>query len=148
MTNEEPPIIAIRDLRVAEGGTVATVILRTPQPDDEGEWECRFTISGLANPVSQSAYGIDAMQALILAIESIRAWVLSHELQHEEQNQRAGGNRRGFWASTSLQTLPASGGMAGMAGQLGRSFQAGLELEADRRACQNATGIVLFLPRC
>lgn len=72
MTNEEPPIIAIRDLRVAEGGTVATVILRTPQPDDEGEWECRFTISGLANPVFQSAYGIDAMQALILAIESIR----------------------------------------------------------------------------
>ena len=70
--SDDAPIVAERQLQIVGTGNIVTVLLRSPRPHPEGDWECSFTISGLATPVSDSAYGVDAMQALMLALEGIR----------------------------------------------------------------------------
>ncbi len=50
------------------------VILGMPVPDPhepERAWVCPFQITGFAKPVTRAMYGIDAMQALILALHTL-----------------------------------------------------------------------------
>jgi hypothetical protein len=44
-----------------------------PDPEPDGDWRCRVMIEGLGPRVDQHAYGVDAVQALALALEMARA---------------------------------------------------------------------------
>lgn len=44
-----------------------------PDPTPDGDWRCRLLIEGLERPVDRWAYGIDAVQALGLALEMARS---------------------------------------------------------------------------
>jgi hypothetical protein len=64
-------ILAEQD--VAENKIVVSIGL--PMPDrlsKHGGWECPFLIEGVGESRVQRAFGVDAMQALILAIQGIR----------------------------------------------------------------------------
>lgn len=51
-----------------------TVSLGKPRPAPWGEdWECPFRIRGAGMSTLKSGYGVDAIQALICALEGIRA---------------------------------------------------------------------------
>jgi len=43
-----------------------------PAELNDGTWSCVFKITGLANAVDESAQGVDAFQALMMAFEAIR----------------------------------------------------------------------------
>jgi hypothetical protein len=47
-----------------------TVELGTPGPSNEGmrDWECPFQITGFGEPIKRTIFGIDSMQALVLAL--------------------------------------------------------------------------------
>lgn len=49
---------------------VATVGL--PEPDPAGDWRCPFSVEGVAGGGPFDAHGIDALQAVLLAIEGTR----------------------------------------------------------------------------
>src|SRR5690606_40644661 len=67
--------IARRTMWLGPGNTRVTVGIRMPEPDPasgQGDWRCGFAISGLGRPVRKHAYGVDAVQALQLAMVRIR----------------------------------------------------------------------------
>jgi hypothetical protein len=67
-------VVAVRELReVGENGKVVVVKLGEPREAKSGDWACPFRITGLGIRGSQFAYGIDAFQSLLLAIEGIRS---------------------------------------------------------------------------
>lgn len=49
--------------------TLGTPVLATREPHDA--WACPYEISGFEGPVVRAIYGIDAMQALILALHTL-----------------------------------------------------------------------------
>lgn len=65
-------VIATRELRTVSTGAPVTVSIGAPQPGTNDDWWCPYLITGLTKRVSDSGVGVDAMQALILAIEGIR----------------------------------------------------------------------------
>lgn len=70
-----PRTIARRTMWLGPGNTRVTVGIRMPEPDPasgQGDWRCGFAISGLGRPVRKHAYGVDAVQALQLAMVRIR----------------------------------------------------------------------------
>lgn len=78
MANETIPnmeeLIAERRLWV-EGEPDKAVILRIgkPRPDPKGDWVCPVHVQGLLNDTQQqSGYGVDAVQALMNALEAAR----------------------------------------------------------------------------
>jgi hypothetical protein len=50
------------------------VSLGMPRPDRHkgGDWECPFLIEGIGQPKVQKGFGVDTMQALIVALRGIR----------------------------------------------------------------------------
>jgi hypothetical protein len=66
-------VIAVRQLR-REGPQpkVVTVKLGKPRRSREIDWECPFLISGLGIRGIQYGRGVDAVQALSMALEGIR----------------------------------------------------------------------------
>jgi hypothetical protein len=50
-----------------------TVKIGRPVPHPEGDWECPYVISGLPNPHGLRVGGVDAVQALYLALHMIGA---------------------------------------------------------------------------
>jgi hypothetical protein len=67
------PIIAERRLVARDDGKVVRVSLGAPRPHgDTGDWACPFRIRGAGLARTEFAYGIDAMQALMSALEGIR----------------------------------------------------------------------------
>ena len=50
------------------------VSLGMPRPDRHkgGDWECPFLIEGIGKPKVQKVFGVDSMQALVIAIKGIR----------------------------------------------------------------------------
>lgn len=68
-------VIAERTLVVGDRGTRTVVVsLGTPRPSDlgEDEWECPFRIKGAGLAIVEFGRGVDAMQALITALQGIR----------------------------------------------------------------------------
>lgn len=66
-------IVAVRELReIGSRQKVVTVRLGKPRKVRGGDWACPYQISGLGRAKVHYAYGVDALQALILAIEGIR----------------------------------------------------------------------------
>jgi len=53
--------------------TKIIVSIGTPRPDSQHDWACPFLIEGIRESKVQFSYGVDAMQALIIAFQVIRA---------------------------------------------------------------------------
>jgi hypothetical protein len=67
-------IVGIRRLhQVGLRQKVVIVKLGKPKKEKVGDWACPFTISGLGIHKIEYGHGIDAIQALLMAIEGIRA---------------------------------------------------------------------------
>ena len=68
-------VIAERQLvgKKGEQAFAVTVKIGRPMPHPEGDWECPYLISGLPNPITMRVAGVDAVQALYLALRMIGA---------------------------------------------------------------------------
>lgn len=56
-------------------GRKVVVSIGLPRPDrfsKHGDWECPFLIEGVGESKVETTYGVDSLQALILAIEGVR----------------------------------------------------------------------------
>lgn len=74
------PVIAIRRLRVR--GSRRTVLVRLGKPRRAGrDWRVPFQIRGVGSTELLDGYGVDAMQAVINALEGIRV-TLAKRGQH------------------------------------------------------------------
>jgi hypothetical protein len=64
--------IAERTLRMGRDGSTLTVRIGAPRPSDGDDWECEYAI-GRRGDVEESSlvYGVDPMQALLLALTSV-----------------------------------------------------------------------------
>ncbi|GIJ42583.1 DUF6968 family protein [Micromonospora andamanensis] len=49
-----------------------------PDPLPGGDWRCPFQIEGLADGAVDAAYGVDSLQALLLAVYSVRLLLTEH----------------------------------------------------------------------
>ena len=56
--------------------TRVVVSIGMPRKDPRHDWACPFQIEGIADSKVQLSYGVDAMQALIIAIQGVRATLL------------------------------------------------------------------------
>ena len=73
MSEGRRDIPGTRRLRVsARGNRWATVTLGVPRREGR-DWACSFRISGLGERVVDDAYGVDAIQAVQVALDGIRA---------------------------------------------------------------------------
>ena len=70
-SESEQRIVATRSFDKATGGIVVANVFE-PKEMNPHQWGCRFEISGLPIDVAESAYGVDSMQALMMALEGIR----------------------------------------------------------------------------
>jgi hypothetical protein len=78
--NPNPPkiklgqIIARRILTEYTGDMIRTVAVSigAPRPWPKSDWVCPFLIEGREKPQVEPAFGVDALQALLLAVEGIR----------------------------------------------------------------------------
>lgn len=72
-------------LKLPSGAEQAVVVrVFVPQPDTEGNWQCQYEIKGGRANRSFFAVGIDSVQALALALESVRV-----DLDYEERRRNA-----------------------------------------------------------
>lgn len=68
-------IIARREIRATlPSGTecLVGVALALPTQTADSEWSCEFRIEGLPAEIRETAFGIDGIQALLMALEGIR----------------------------------------------------------------------------
>ena len=66
-----PIVVAERRLR-AEGQRRPIIVrVMLPRPSRKGDWECQYQTLGLANGRVRAAYGLDAVQALVLAFGAL-----------------------------------------------------------------------------
>jgi hypothetical protein len=74
MPKRSQTVIATRRLRLSKGKKVSTLTAKIglPRRVTAGEWACPFWISDLPGNRVETARGIDAVQAIVLALESIR----------------------------------------------------------------------------
>ncbi|WP_437985657.1 DUF6968 family protein [Sorangium sp. So ce117] len=72
---DDTPLEPIAERRlsvVGEPGRVVTVTIGKPVQKASGDWACPVDIQGFGEAVRDSAYGVDAVQALQLAFETAR----------------------------------------------------------------------------
>ncbi|MGK3985562.1 hypothetical protein WME99_21125 [Sorangium sp. So ce136] len=72
---DDTPLEPIAERRlsvVGEPGRMVTVTIGKPMRKPSGDWACPVDIQGLEAAVRDSAYGVDAVQALQLAFEGAR----------------------------------------------------------------------------
>ena len=76
MPIELKPIVAERSLRTADAAVRSVQIrLGMPRPSPKGDWECPYQIVGLGRSRPQLAYGLDGIQALLMALEALRVTI-------------------------------------------------------------------------
>ncbi|MGC2528716.1 MAG: hypothetical protein WA639_13275 [Candidatus Acidiferrum sp.] len=68
------PVIARRVLTEYTGDMIrkVAVSIGAPRPWPKSDWVCPFVIEGREKPQVERAFGVDALQALLLAVEGIR----------------------------------------------------------------------------
>ncbi|MGH7571714.1 MAG: DUF6968 family protein [Gemmatimonadota bacterium] len=64
--------IAERELTDVESGKPVRIRVERPQQVADDEWCCRFSVEGAEHGSLDRAYGIDSLQAFVLALEGIR----------------------------------------------------------------------------
>ena len=64
-------VVAERHLHAE--GRVRPIIVRVmmPRPSKKGDWECQYQALGIGNGRRRTAYGVDAVQALVLALTGL-----------------------------------------------------------------------------
>ena len=79
---EDAAVERVFELTGPDGVAEVRLALGPPEPDPRPDgdprcpdWRCRVRIAGLARPVDQHAYGIDALQALALGCEMARSYL-------------------------------------------------------------------------
>jgi hypothetical protein len=73
MSVEIDNAICRRSFSVADDpGRVIVAAVGLPTPDPAGDWRCAFHIDGVADGGPFEAHGMDALQAVLLAIEGTR----------------------------------------------------------------------------
>lgn len=67
--------LCVRELsnETPDGKKTVRVAIGRPEKRHESEFACPFQVIGLENSELQYAYGVDCFQALIMALEGIRA---------------------------------------------------------------------------
>jgi hypothetical protein len=96
-------------LRTEAGEVPVPVTLHGPVEDHLG-WGCRYEIGWPAGPVTQTIYGIDALQAVDLAMQKVGADLHGSEAHAEGRLSMAGRKGYGFRMSRRLRMsfgLPA-----------------------------------------
>lgn len=70
-------VIATRKLSI-DGKQIVEVLIGKPQPLPDGnDWYCPYQIQGIGSGKIRRSGGIDAVQALILALQDAGAWLVS-----------------------------------------------------------------------
>lgn len=73
-------VVAERRLEWAGGGPADGVVVRigrpVPDPEPGGDWLCPVQIVGIHSGAVRAAYGVDAVQALVLAL-----WMIDIDLR-------------------------------------------------------------------
>jgi hypothetical protein len=98
MTKQIANRIAHRVFTVGKPGKRAEVLLGRPRRSRRGEWVCAFQFKGMQSTEIQRAFGVDALQALLNAVEGIRTTI---EKQQCELSW-AGGSGSGIPAQIPL----------------------------------------------
>lgn len=71
--NKPSYVIATRKLQLSDGREVL-VSISAPRVDGE-DYRCDYQIDGLGNQKIYKSYGVDSMQALVLALQKIGAFL-------------------------------------------------------------------------
>ena len=74
MPRELGPVVAQRELRETSTDRTLMVQIGKPRRGDRA-WECPFRICGLGRTRVRVAYGVDAVQALVMAVEGTRVLI-------------------------------------------------------------------------
>src|SRR5262245_17079877 len=85
--------IAVRRLAVAgepDRVVVVTIGKPRPDPDPSGDWMCSFLVEGIPNARRLRAHGVDALQALLMAVEGVRAELVASGLTLTWEGGEAG----------------------------------------------------------
>jgi hypothetical protein len=67
-------VVAERQVR-AGAGTPVVIRIGAPHPDPlstNGDWRCPYRITGLGDEAVGAAFGVDSLQALLLAVYRVR----------------------------------------------------------------------------
>lgn len=66
----DPVVERTFERHTAAGGAEVRMAVGRPERDPApgGDWRCRLVVSGLPDPVDRYVYGIDGLQALLLAL--------------------------------------------------------------------------------
>lgn len=75
--NKLDNIIATRKLERSDGGEVL-VAISAPCPDGE-DYRCDYEIAGIGSVKRSYAYGVDSVQALVLALQKIGAFLYTSD---------------------------------------------------------------------
>lgn len=103
-----PTPIMKRQLTVVNGGQPCgmSVDLAAPARRGDHEWQCRYTLHWPDGVKEGAAYGIDAVQALILALNMVAVRLCASDA-HEEQRLfwESVGDGYGFPLSATIRDL-------------------------------------------
>lgn len=66
----DQPVIATRTLKVEGRKRPAVVTFHAPRQTGDEEWACAWRVTGMRK--ARDAYGVDAVQALSLALQAVR----------------------------------------------------------------------------
>jgi hypothetical protein len=75
-------VIAKRELERRGGGEPVVVRIGRPAEDPEGDWYCPVQITGVGDDTVYKAFGADSMQALVLALQMLRARLGAEQREH------------------------------------------------------------------
>ena len=75
---EEATPIADRQLELSDGNRVE-VLIWAPRKVADGEYHCSFKISGLGDGQTRRGVGVDGMQALVLTLQRIGAYLYTSD---------------------------------------------------------------------
>jgi Domain of unknown function (DUF6968) len=100
-------LIATRTLRLHRKSGDVRVPVRLYKPEQaDGSWSCRYEIDWPDRPHSMTARGVDAMQAILLALEMIGATIYSSNYHKDGDLEFENpGQGYGFPVPTTLRDL-------------------------------------------
>jgi hypothetical protein len=94
-----------------DGVDSVMVVVGVPRPHPEGDFYCPWRIRGLADGKVRSAYGIDAIQAMWLALHMIGAYLYTSDEGRARRLSWLGEADLGFPVTKGLEDLlPVSKG--------------------------------------
>ena len=72
-----PEEIVRRENRLTNGGAATLIVYRPTNFPDCSDFECKYEIRGLGNPVHRMAGGVDEIQSVLLALEMAAAALIA-----------------------------------------------------------------------